>query len=78
VKSLSWTATFAPPHSWSKKKRVELMGTPHRNKPDASNILKGIEDILWADGDEGLFAGSYRKVWGWENKIELLIELETP
>jgi len=74
VKSLSWTATFAPPASWSKKKRVAMMGMPHRNKADRDNIDKAILDALFKD-DAGIASGHIEKVWGWENRLEILVEL---
>lgn len=39
-------AFFHVPKSYTKKQKAELPGTRHRVKPDASNIQKGIEDIL--------------------------------
>jgi Holliday junction resolvase RusA-like endonuclease len=75
VLSLSWVATFEPPTSWSKKRRLEAIGTLHRAKPDASNILKGIEDILWPANDSALAAGQYEKRWGWQASLEIRIEV---
>ena len=37
---------FPMPASWSEKKRKELNGMPHTQKPDINNVLKGIEDAL--------------------------------
>ena len=64
-----WIVFFVPmPPSWSKKKRAELAGTPHRQRPDLDNYLKGFLDCweedchvwqvvatkLWArDGEAG-------------------------
>lgn len=75
VVDLSWTAYFEPPKSWSKKRREEAIGTKHRVKPDSSNILKGIEDILWPKGDSALADGSYAKRWDWEPRLEIRIEV---
>ena len=80
VKSLSWMATFAPAASCPKKMRVELMGTLHRDRPDRDNVDKAILDVLFKE-DSGIACGSVEKRWGWENKLEILIELnesETP
>jgi len=75
VRRLSWVATFEPPKSWSARKQDAAIGTLHRSKPDASNILKGIEDILWPDGDSALAAGVYEKRWGLESSLVITIEL---
>jgi hypothetical protein len=76
VLDLSWVAYFEPPASWSKKRRWAAIGEPHRVKPDASNILKGIEDILWPDGDSALAAGHYEKLWDPEPRLEIGITIQ--
>ena len=40
------TAFFEVPTSYSKKKKKELLGQPHTNKPDIDNITKIIFDSL--------------------------------
>jgi Holliday junction resolvase RusA-like endonuclease len=63
------------PDSYSKKKRAELAGQPHMEKPDIDNILKGLMDALLKDD---------KKVWKllgspekrWEDKAGVRIELE--
>jgi len=42
------------PKSWSKKKREEMNGKPHTQKPDLSNLLKAFEDALLND-DSGVW-----------------------
>jgi Holliday junction resolvase RusA-like endonuclease len=32
------------PASWSQKKRAKMAGTPHQQKPDVDNLVKGILD----------------------------------
>lgn len=34
------------PASWSKKKRREMLGQPHRQKPDIDNLTKAVLDSL--------------------------------
>jgi Holliday junction resolvase RusA-like endonuclease len=63
------TFTMPMPKSWSKKKKRELLGTPHLDRPDASNLLKFYEDcfnkVLWCD-DSILWSISIIKIWGEE------------
>lgn len=51
------------PKSWSKKKRREMLGEPHRQRPDLDNILKGFLDALFED-DAGVWDGRATKLWG--------------
>ena len=37
------------PQSWSKKKKQESVGYPHKQRPDSDNILKGIQDALCSE-----------------------------
>lgn len=41
------------PSSWSKKKKAELKGKPHQQKPDLSNLLKALEDALYSERHTG-------------------------
>lgn len=34
------------PKSWSKKKKIAMAGSPHRQVPDADNLIKAVQDIL--------------------------------
>ena len=71
---VSWTAFFQFPKSWSKKKREQHMGKPHRNKPDRDNVDKAILDSLFQD-DSCIYAGKLVKLWddGKGPRIELEI-----
>lgn len=72
VLSLSWTAYFSPPASWSKKKREEAMGKLHRSKPDRDNLDKGVMDSLF-EQDAGIATGVIAKRWGEPPRIEVEI-----
>lgn len=65
--TLDVVATFELPKSWSKKKRAALLGQPHTQKPDASNLAKNCEDALnevaYRD-DAQVCETRCRKVWG--------------
>lgn len=72
--SVSWIAYFSMPKSWSKKKKKEMRGQRHRQKPDRDNIDKAILDSLMPE-DSGVCDGSISKRWddGEGARIELEI-----
>jgi Holliday junction resolvase RusA-like endonuclease len=49
------------PKSWSKKKRAQMDGKPHQQKPDIDNLLKAFMDPL--GGDEHVWRIQAEKVW---------------
>lgn len=51
------------PKSWSKKKRIEMAGAPHRQKPDKDNLEKALLDALFED-DSHVWDGRVSKLWG--------------
>ena len=54
---------FIPmPISWSKKKRSEMAGTPHKQRPDLDNYIKGLLDALLEE-DCKVWRVSARKIW---------------
>jgi len=77
VRELNWTAYFEPPQSWSMKTRAAVIGTCHRQKPDRDNIDKAILDCLWPEGDSAIAAGTIRKVWDWNARLEIEIIVDT-
>jgi Holliday junction resolvase RusA-like endonuclease len=50
------------PKSWSQKKRIEMLGEPHRQKPDLDNLIKALGDALYGD-DSGIASIKAAKVW---------------
>lgn len=72
ILSLSWTAFFSPPASWSVKKRIAALGQLHRSKPDRDNIDKGILDALF-EQDSGIASGQIEKRWGEPSRLEVTI-----
>ncbi len=48
--------------SWSKKKKSEMIGKPHRLKPDYDNICKSVGDALF-DEDSTIWRGVCTKYW---------------
>ena len=64
------------PASLSLRKQVELNGKPHVKKPDASNVLKAVEDalngIVWHD-DSQIACLSAQKVYSLEPRVEVRV-----
>jgi len=72
--SLSIRAYFAIPQSWSKRKRMQMVGQPHRQKPDWDNIAKAIQDIFW-EKDQMVAFGHVEKFWDDGNGARVEIEV---
>ena len=73
VLDLSWTATFAMPKTWSKRKKEGSIYALHCQKPDRDNLDKAILDALYPGGDAGIAKGTIRKMWGEEASLEIRI-----
>ena len=56
------------PKSWSDKKKIEMDGTAHQQKPDSSNLIKALEDALFTD-DSAIWDYRITKRWGYTGKI---------
>lgn len=59
------------PKSWSKKKRLEMEGKPHQQRPDIDNLLKAFMDALCED-DSYIYAVRAEKQWSEQGSIEVL------
>ena len=58
------------PPSWSAKKRRELNGHPHQQKPDIDNLIKALFDAVHKE-DEWIHTVTARKVWAVDGEIEV-------
>lgn len=56
------------PKSWSKKKRAEMEGQPHKQKPDTDNLIKAFCDALTND-DSVIWDKRGRKFWAEKPRI---------
>lgn len=67
------TFTFAPPDG-----APERIGTPHTLKPDASNLLKLVEDVMEDCGvfknDSQISRGPPEKWWGSRPGVVIIVE----
>lgn len=59
------------PKSWSKKKRKEMCGRPHQQKPDLDNLLKGLLDALYINDETVHRLSDLRKVWANEGFVRI-------
>lgn len=59
------------PKSWSKKKKKDMAGKPHTQKPDLSNLLKSLEDAVYADDSAIWHYNAIIKIWGFEGSITI-------
>lgn len=58
------------PVSWSKKKRLEMIGAPHQQRPDIDNLVKAFLDALCED-DSYVYAIKAEKYWSEEGGLEV-------
>lgn len=61
---LSLTFVIAMPKSWSKKKRAEMNGKPHQQRPDLDNLIKAFKDALCEDDSHVHTYLEMKKIWG--------------
>jgi len=62
------TFVLPMPESWSEKKKSQLEGLAHRNKPDLDNLIKALGDAIYKN-DSGIWDIHATKLWGREGKI---------
>jgi len=59
------------PKSWSAKKKLEMNGQPHTQKPDLDNLIKALLDAIYGD-DSVVWSISAEKRWARRGKIEII------
>lgn len=62
------TFTIPMPKSWSKKKKKEMVLSPHQSRPDLDNFVKALNDCL-AKEDSHIHTIHARKIWGYDGEI---------
>jgi Holliday junction resolvase RusA-like endonuclease len=65
---------FSMPKSWSKKKKGEMLGKPHQQRPDLDNLIKAVKDALYNGNlfepdDSTIWNVVARKYWYDEDQI---------
>ncbi len=58
------------PKSWSKKKKLDLVGEPNLAKPDLDNMIKSVGDCLKKD-DQTIHEIIAKKFWAEESTLIL-------
>lgn len=84
LKMLCWLARWQPrednlditfvipmPKSWSKKKKNEMNGQPHKSRPDLDNLIKAFKDALLQEDSHIHTYDGMKKVWGFKGQIIL-------
>lgn len=56
--------------SWSKKKRAEMDGQPHQQRPDLDNLIKALADAVHSE-DSHLWDYRASKIWGEQGEIRI-------
>jgi Holliday junction resolvase RusA-like endonuclease len=59
---LELTFHIPMPQSWSKKKKSEMLGEPHQQRPDIDNLIKSFLDAL-CDDDSYIYSVKAEKRW---------------
>jgi len=59
------------PKSWSKKKKLEMYGEPHRQRPDLDNYLKALWDCLLPEDSACHYVVAIKK---WSDKPGIVVE----
>ena len=62
--------------SWSKNKKQEHNGQPHKQKPDTDNMVKALFDALFSE-DEHIWDFRATKIWGEEPLILVGVKKDT-
>ena len=59
------------PKSWTKKKRREMFGMPHLQRPDLDNYLKALMDAVFEE-DSHVYKVSMCKHWAETGSMEIV------
>ena len=60
--------------SWSKKKRIEMNGAFHQQKPDIDNLVKAVLDSIFRGGDDCKVA-TIHAMKRWSNDGRIIITI---
>lgn len=60
------------PKSWSKKKKREMLGQPHQQRPDWDNFSKALQDAVMKE-DSVVWNIQVTKLWAEQGYIEIIV-----
>lgn len=60
------------PKSWSKKKKLAMLGQPHQQRPDWDNLAKALQDAVLKE-DSAVWNMQVTKRWAERGSIEVEI-----
>lgn len=67
---INLTFSIEMPKSWSKKKKAEMNGMPHQQRPDLDNLMKAFKDCLLEEDSHIWWYNNVSKVWSYKGSIE--------
>lgn len=71
------TFWLSMPKSWSEKKRAEMAGAPHQQKPDLDNLLGGLLDGVLEEDKTFWMFGETKKLWTAKESRIIIIREQT-
>jgi len=62
------------PRTWTKRKKLKMVGSPHEQKPDLDNMIKALGDAVY-DDDSAISDIRASKFWGIKGEIIIYSEI---
>ena len=69
---LSIVFVITMPKSWSKRKKDQMDGKPHKSRPDLDNLIKAFKDALLEEDSHVWQYGKMEKRWGHLGNIQII------
>lgn len=71
---LSLTFYIQMPDSWTEKKKAEMDGQKHQQKPDMDNLIKSFKDALYREDCRVWRYGEMKKLWSRTNGLTVHLD----
>ena len=59
------------PKSWSEKKKIDMNGAPHQQRPDLDNLIKSVMDAVYAEDSVVWHYRELKKLWAYKGAIQI-------